>query len=133
MRALIVYPKGGRLLVSAEDAKENALVTREIIEQYTTGLDPNKRRKFEEVRVVSDSEFVECPDHLQWVSSCEFMCGGVIIFNSATVGLVEQAKKTAKENQRIRVVIFTGLIPDGEVVFVSKGGISSIEALMNAC
>ncbi|PIR97933.1 MAG: hypothetical protein COT89_01625 [Candidatus Colwellbacteria bacterium CG10_big_fil_rev_8_21_14_0_10_42_22] len=52
---------------------------------------------------------------------------GIVIFT--TRGMVDVAKRLAVENPRLLVFLFTGLIPEAEVVFVSNDIIHQDEVL----
>ena len=54
-------------------------------------------------------------DALYWVGTDI----GCIVY--ITRGMTREAKKVTAEHPDIRVVLFTGLLPEGEVVFVKKG------------
>ena len=66
-----------------------------------------------EVRVVESTE-----EALAWLYS-----RGIIVYISR--GMTDEAKKVAAEHRYIRAILFTGVIPDGEVVFLRKSWISS--------
>lgn len=42
-----------------------------------------------------------------------------IVFNSR--GMLDQARKIKREHRNTKVIVFTGLIPDDEVILVDKG------------
>ena len=53
----------------------------------------------------------------------------VVVFISR--GVEKDAERIAKENPRTRVVVFTGLIPEGKVVWVSKAHAADRKAIQN--
>ncbi|MDP3762900.1 MAG: hypothetical protein Q8Q97_02405 [bacterium] len=70
-----------------------------------TWSDGNKKA---EVKVVKNSE-----EALSWLQNA-----GAMIF--VTRGMLWKAKEIAQKHRHIRVVLFTGLIPEGEVIFAEK-------------
>ncbi|MBI4032768.1 hypothetical protein HY374_03620 [Candidatus Berkelbacteria bacterium] len=72
-----------------------------------------------DVRVVRSTD-----EALAWLYNRD-----VIIYISR--GMTDEAKKVAAEHPRIRVILFTGLVPDGEVIFVSKTWVYSSEQIRN--
>ena len=72
-----------------------------------------------EVRVVKTTD-----EALAWVAG-----RGAIVYVSR--GMAEEAKKIATEHRYIRVTLFTGLIPDEEVVFVQNNWISSAKQVQD--
>ena len=61
---------------------------------------------------------------LSWV-----MGSGTIVYISR--GMIREAEKVAAEHLSVRVVLLTGLLPEGRVVFVNKTWISSAEQVEN--
>jgi hypothetical protein len=72
----------------------------------TTSFNSVKKERAADVKMVASAE-----DALQWVGSF-----GTIIF--MTRGLIHDAKRIARDRPSVRVVVYTGLIPEGEIVFV---------------
>jgi len=90
------------------------------LEKYLTEAtwsDGDKRAK---VKVVKNSE-----EALSWLQNA-----GAMIF--VTRGMLWKAKEIAQKHRHIRVVLFTGLIPEGEVIFAEKGYLNreQIEAIV---
>ncbi len=53
----------------------------------------------------------------------------VVVFVSR--GVEEEAERIAREHPKIRVIVFTGLIPGGKVVWVQKTWAASRESIQN--
>lgn len=70
-----------------------------------------------EVRVIDDA--VEAQ---RWLRD-----GDIAIF--ITRGMISVAKRLAAERPRLKVFLFSGLVPNGEVVFAPKGIIPNEDAL----
>jgi hypothetical protein len=87
-------------------------VYREQIEMYQRYLDEAKDfqgKKAAQVTVVDTAEEAEKRVKME---------ADVVVFISK--GMEREAEKMARENQRVRVVVFTGDIPEGKIVWALK-------------
>jgi hypothetical protein len=65
-------------------------------------------------------------DALAWISGS----GDAIIYISRS--MIAEAKRVANEYPRLRVIVWTGLLPESEVIFVYKGeGVNPILAALH--
>ena len=83
-------------------------------EGFNQLLEEVLKEKGASVKTIADVD-----EAISWLSST----GGVMVFT--TIGMAEEAKRVAKEHPRLKVVLFTGAMPRGEVVFVNKGWLNS--------
>lgn len=80
---------------------------------------PDERRF--DVKVTKNTQ-----DALSWINGS----GGAIIFISRS--MIAEAKRVASEHPRLRVIVWTGLLPEGEVIFAYKGeGVEPILAALH--
>ena len=111
MRTKVAIVKAGEWgILSQAEGDYDYLVERltDTVDQATTGSGPDAS-KAAESRVVGSTK-----EALSWLGR-----RGVIVFVSR--GMCREAQQVASEYPGIRVVLFTGLVPEGEVIFISKG------------
>lgn len=91
----------------------------EQIEMYKKILDGVKDAKGNKLAMV---EIIETAEEAKRRAKME---ADIVIFISR--GMEEEAERFAEAFPRIKVVVFTGAIPDGKVIWVSKGWIGRDE------
>ena len=107
--AIVKAGQWGNLLQASGDYDDRV----ERLEQWLKEARSTDDQPVAEVLVVKTTD-----EALAWMGGGS----GAIIYVSR--GMTEEAKKVAAEHHRIRVTLFTGRVPSGEVVFLMEDWIS---------
>ncbi|MBI4132395.1 MAG: hypothetical protein HY474_02060 [Candidatus Sungbacteria bacterium] len=115
MRKVAIVNTGGYGDHSAEKGSYDSLV--ETLERTLKQARRSDQQPAADVSVTRSTE-----EALQWVGGY-----GTVVY--VTRGMGRDAKKVAEEHPGVRVVIFTGAVPEREVFWFSKWWVSDTEQL----
>ena len=117
-RRVVIVDDGQWGSVKREKGEYDAVV--EYLSRTLKAVVNQEGERQAEVEVVKTTE-----GGLLWLGGT----GGIMIF--VTRGMLEKARRVAKEYRHIRVILFTGDIPEGEIIFLNKSSLPNREDLAN--